>query len=108
MSEHGVMMDLRPGMRLLSAVCATEVVVVRAPATPIELCCGGHPMSADVGAERPSGVELSVKGAPQLGKRYEHAASGLELLCTKSGEGALTVDGELVPVKAAKALPSSD
>lgn len=107
MNEHAVM-ELRPGMRLRSTVCDTEVVVVRAPKASVELCCGGHPMSTDAGVEPAGDAELSVRGGPQLGKRYEHEASGLELLCTKAGDGALTVAGEAVPMKAAKALPSSD
>ena len=43
-----------------------------------------------------------------LGKRYVHEASGLELLCTKPGEGSLAVDGAALPLKEAKPLPSSD
>jgi hypothetical protein len=43
-----------------------------------------------------------------LGKRYVHQASGLELLCVKPGAAALSVDGELLPLKSAKQLPASD
>jgi hypothetical protein len=43
-----------------------------------------------------------------LGKRYVHEAAGLEVLCTKAGDGSLTVAGELLPQKDAKPLPSSD
>ena len=34
-------MDLKPGTRLASAVCETEVVVVKAPAADVDLRCGG-------------------------------------------------------------------
>ena len=38
-------MELKPGQRLASAVCDTEVVVVKAPAADVDLRCGGHPMT---------------------------------------------------------------
>jgi hypothetical protein len=47
-------------------------------------------------------------GGSQMGKRYQHPASGIELLCTKGGDGALAVDGELLGTREAKAVPSSD
>ena len=39
-------MELKPGLRLESATCDTQVVVVRAPkeATDVDVRCGGHPM----------------------------------------------------------------
>lgn len=102
------MMDLRPGMRLRSAVCDTEVVVVRAGEPSVDLRCGGHPMLPMPGAEAPSGLALVDESGTLLGKRYAHEATGLELLCTKTGAGGLSVGGEAVLLKAAKALPSSD
>jgi hypothetical protein len=43
-----------------------------------------------------------------LGKRYVHEATGLELLCTRPGEGSLAGGGVALPLKEAKPLPSSD
>lgn len=43
-----------------------------------------------------------------LGKRYADDAQGLEVLCTKSGAGTLTVDGAPMQLKGAKPLPASD
>jgi hypothetical protein len=43
-----------------------------------------------------------------MGKRYFDAELGLELLASKSGEGALAIDGKALAMKEAKALPSSD
>ena len=43
-----------------------------------------------------------------MGKRYSDEESGLEVLCSKAGEGALAGDGRALPVKGAKPLPSSD
>lgn len=43
-----------------------------------------------------------------IGKRYVDNQTGAELLCTRSGFGALQIDGRPLELKAAKALPSSD
>jgi hypothetical protein len=103
-------MELKPGSRWKSAVCTAEVVVVRAPAAPASLECGGAPMIA-ASAERPvAGVEIAPAHAAGslLGKRYADAESGLEALCAKPGAGSLSVDGRPMAVKDAKKLPSSD
>ena len=103
------MAALKPGTRLRSAVCATEVMVVAAPKEDVELCCGGAPMIA-IGAEPAAGLSLDpdAKGGTQLGKRYVNEAGSLEVLCTKPGEGSLAVAGAAMTVKGAKPLPSSD
>lgn len=102
-------MQLQPGQRLQSVVCDAQVVVVRAPAGEVEVGCGGAPM-IEVGTEGPAGVELdaSLGEGPQIGKRYADEEAGLELLCSKAGSGALTVDGRVVSLKGAKPLPASD
>lgn len=102
-------MKLKPGQRLSSAVCDTEVVVVAAPDADVELGCGGAPMVAD-GDDVPSGAVLdeSLGEAVQLGKRYADEEIGIEVLCAKPGAGALTVDGRVLHLKGAKPLPSSD
>ncbi len=102
-------MKLRPGQKLHSAVCDAQVVVVRAPATEVELGCGGAPLLED-GAPAPEGATLddTLGDAALLGKRYADEELGLELLCTRAGAGALTVDGRVLPLKGAKPLPSSD
>ncbi len=47
-------------------------------------------------------------GGTLLGKRYSDEASGVEILCVKPGAGSLGIDGRLLELKTAKALPSSD
>jgi hypothetical protein len=71
-------MELKAGSRWRSAVCDTEVVVVRAPTGEQTLECGGHPMIAH-DAERPAG-----------------------------GAGSLSLSGQVLALKDAKPLPSSD
>jgi hypothetical protein len=102
-------MKLRPGQKLRSAVCDAQVVVVKAPADDVELGCGGAPLLDD-GQEADSAAVLdpSLGEGPLLGKRYADDELGLELLCTRAGAGALTLDGRPLLVKGAKPLPSSD
>ncbi|GAB2824726.1 hypothetical protein GCM10022221_23410 [Actinocorallia aurea] len=98
----------RNGEQLASTVCATRVVVVRAPAGASGvLACGGSPMvpaaSAPPAPPTPAGEAVTL-----LGKRYTDAAETLELLCTSAGTGELTYDGAPLSLKAAKPLPASD
>lgn len=102
-------MQFTVGARLRSVVDDTQVIVVRAPANTVDVTCGGHPL-VPIDAEAQSGVSMTVghDGGTVLGKRYVDADSGLELLCTKSGEGALFRGDTPLSIKAAKALPASD
>jgi hypothetical protein len=100
-------MELRPGQKLFSGVCAAEFVVVKAPSAPVEVGCGGRPLEVER-AGQPGEVDTSLGDAALLGKRYADEELGLELLCTRAGEGAPTVDGRPLPMKGAKPLPSSD
>lgn len=101
-------MALKAGTRLRSAVCTTEVVVVKTPDRDIEVSCGGAPMLGN-DEERPEGATPTDTDEPTLlGKRYTNDAEDVELLCTKAGDGTLAVDGERLFLKDAKPLPSSD
>ncbi|WP_245717770.1 hypothetical protein [Nocardia miyunensis] len=94
------------GQRLRSAVCGGEIIVVRPPGTPVELWCGGYPMTAP-----DARVDAATVGAGPgivLGKRYVDDSTGLEVLCTRAGIGPLVVDGRELTIKAPKALPASD
>jgi hypothetical protein len=103
------MVELKPGMRIRSAVCDAEVMVIAAPPGGAEVTCGGVPMIA-MDAEPPAGVAIDPDAAEgtQLGKRYTNEAGDLELLCTKPGKGSLGCDATLLKIKGAKPLPSSD
>jgi hypothetical protein len=102
-------MQLKPGMRLKSQVCDTQVVVVRAPATPVEVRCGGSELIEASGSPADgSALDASFSDGTQLGKRYADDAIGLELLCSKPGAGSLSVGDTKLEIKGAKALPSSD
>ena len=100
---------IKPGLRLKSAVCSTEIMVIRSPGGEAELGCGGVEMIA-VTESPAAGARLDSAHAQGtlIGKRYVDADDRLELLCTKGGEGSLTVNRVPLSVKQAKALPSSD
>ena len=101
-------MQLKPGTRLKSTVCETQIIVVKAPGAEVALTCGGAPMVA-LDEEAAGGVlDPAQAGKTLLGKRYADEEAGLELLCTKAGEGSLAVGGQLLGLKEAKPLPSSD
>ena len=95
---------MKPGSRIKSNACDTEVVVIRFGAG--ELTCGGAPMSEAGGG----GAELSpdFAGGSVMGKRYVDAAGTVELLCVKPGKGSLALDGAALVLKEAKPLPASD
>jgi len=101
-------MQLKAGDRLKSAVCQTQVMVIAAPPGDVALCCGGAPLLS-LDAEPPGGApDPGHSGGTLIGKRYVSADGGLELLCTRPGEGSLSVGAAPLAVKEAKALPSSD
>jgi len=65
---------------------------------------------AALASEKPAGAaahEAFAQGT-LVGKRYTDADERFEFLCTKGGKGSLAIDGVLLVVKQAKALPSSD
>jgi hypothetical protein len=108
------MTALKPGLRLKSAVCSTEIMVIRSPpydacVAPADIRCGGLEMLTL--AEQPApGARLDPAQAygSLIGKRYVDAQDRVEILCTQGGAGSLMLDGVLMAVKQAKALPSSD
>ena len=100
--------QLKPGLKLRSVTDSCEVVVVKAPSDPVDLRCGGHPfVVADV-AVPPKIVESAFVGPTQLGKRYGNDSLTLEILCTRAGEGAISIGEVILSVKGAKPLPASD
>ena len=103
------MRALKPGLRLRSAVCATEIIVLRTPPRDVELTCGGVAMLGMSDAVPAGGSVLAGHAQGTLiGKRYVDAPERIEVLCTHGGAGSLAVDGVALSVKQAKALPSSD
>jgi len=102
------MAGLKPGARMRSVTCTTEVVVVRA-AGEVDLRCGGEPMVDVAEAGAATGTPApGFDGGTLIGKRYSDEGAGLEVLCTKAGQGALSIGEILLGVQGAKPLPASD
>jgi hypothetical protein len=93
-------------MKLKSAVCDTEVLLVKAPAAGT-LSCGGAPMVAERSGEK-GAIDPAYAEGTKMGKRYTDATGTLEALCIKPGAGSLALDGVALHLKDAKPLPSSD
>jgi len=96
---------MKPGTKLKSAVCDTEVMVIRGSEGAV--ACGGAPMVAERSGEAGEPDPAFATGT-QMGKRYVDAAGTVELLCVKPGKGSLSLDGVALTIKEAKSLPSSD
>ena len=102
------MPQIKPGIRIKSAVCATELMVIQAPTGEVDVRCGGAPM-LDIKADKPVlAIDPNLKAGTQIGKRYVDAAGTIELLCTKAGEGTLALGSTPLVLKEAKPLPASD
>jgi hypothetical protein len=96
---------MKPGTRLKSAACDTEVMVIRTGGGSIE--CGGAPMAEAKPAEA-AALNPDFADGTLMGKRYVDADAKYELLCVKPGKGSLAVDGIKLVTKDAKPLPASD
>lgn len=96
---------MKPGSKLKSAVCDTEVMVIKGAEGAVE--CGGAPMVDDAPADKGE-VNPDFAEGTLMGKRYVNEAGTVELLCVKAGKGSLSLDGVALTTKDAKPLPSSD
>ncbi|MFF3567541.1 hypothetical protein [Nocardia jiangxiensis] len=102
-------MKPRVGQTLASTVDATTVVVVRWPDDDLKITCGGADMADPREAAGTGGsADPAQQDGTQLGKRYADEELGVELLCTKAGQGTLALNGAPLPLKNAKPLPASD
>ena len=103
------MPTLKTGGRFKSAVCAGEIMIVAASGDDVELTGGGVPMvepSTDAASDAAVHPDHAVGIA--MGKRYVTEDASLEVLCVKTGDGALAVNGQLLLQKDTKQLPKTD
>jgi hypothetical protein len=96
---------MKPGTKLKSVVCDTEVMVIRGGDVIVE--CGGSPLAEERPPQRGT-INPEFAAGTKIGKRYVDAASTVELLCVKPGQGSLSMGGVALVLKEAKPLPSSD
>jgi hypothetical protein len=102
-------LNLKPGSRWKSAVGDIGVVVVPPPKAEASLECGGYPVIPHAEA-KPEGKAIAegFTNGSQAGKRYADEETGMEVLCTKIGQGTLTIGSRPIGAKEAKKLPASD
>jgi len=99
---------MRVGSRWKSTVDTTEVMVIRGPSGEVDLRCGGRPMVTSGAPAEPGTVDPAFAGGTQVGKRYADDELGLEVLCSKAGQGTLAVGDRALALQSAKPLPTSD
>lgn len=97
----------KAGTKLNSAVCDTQIMILRVPGDDMEISCGGTPMQSDEVTDK-GAVDGAFAGGTLPGKRYVDDAETMEFLCTRGGEGTISVNGIALDIKQAKRLPSSD
>ncbi len=101
------MVELKPGAKFQSAVCTTQVIIVKGSGE-VDLRCGGSPMIA-TGDSRIDGTPAGPNSdGTLLGKRYGNDDGSVEVLCTKAGEGSLSIADTPLEIVQTKALPASD
>ncbi len=83
--------------------------MVKATVSSADLRCGGQPMGP-MDAERDPGATPAAgfDDGTLMGKRYVDADDTIEILCTKPGDGTLSMGDQALVLKEAKPLPSSD
>ncbi len=100
---------VKPGTRLFSAVCSTEMIAVKAPGTSVDVTIGGAtPVLAAADRSGSGVIAEGHGGGAAMGKRYVDVEDTIELLCTKPGDGVPAVAGVLLQLKDAKPMPASD
>ncbi len=102
-------LTVKAGSRLYGATSTTELIVVKTPSAELDLTIGGQPALLDAsGRTGATDIAEGHGGGAAMGKRYVDSSGGVELLCTKAGEGLPAVAGEVLQLKDAKPLPASD
>jgi hypothetical protein len=99
---------IKPGSRWKSVVCTAEAVVVKAASDGSVPRCGGEDMVPMGSQAETKPIRSGFDCGSAVGKRYRSESSGLEMLCTKPGKGALSSGDELLVAVEAKKLPASD
>ena len=109
-TAEDMLMKPRPGQALASPVDTTTVIVVRAPDREVSITCAGVGMwDPKGGGEAPAGAaDPGQLAGSVLGKRYASEELGLELLCTKPGQGTIAVNGVPLAQLGPRPLPASD
>ena len=66
----------KPGVKLSSTVCKTQIMALRVPPTELEITCGGAPMQ--VGEPAELGTPSGDNNGTLVGKRYTDEEETME------------------------------
>src|ERR1700722_2406060 len=103
---QGTPLKLKPGMRLRSITCETQIIIVRPPKPGAEISCGGYPMTAvDSPANDSAQIDPAFANGTAIGKRYTDEAETFEVLCVRAGAGTLALGATPLRQKSARTLP---
>ena len=94
----------KPGARLRSVTCATEVVVVKG-AGEVDLRCGGEPMVPSDDTTTGGEPAAPFDEGTLVGKRYVTEDEAIELLCTKPGRRVALAGRHRAPREGRQAPP---
>lgn len=97
-TDHASAITLRAGVRLKSSVDTTEVLVVRAPAAPSIVRCGGEPMFA-VADSSPSEPTDSAAGVRPGQRLRSEGSVEFEVLVLRGGSHSLSIDDHQLRVR---------
>ncbi len=99
--------QLKVGMKLHSAVCHTQIMILRLPGEEVTFSCNGVPMEQAEVVNKVPNVNEFGEGT-LTGKRYTNEEESVECLCTKGCKGTIEMNDSPLNIKQAKRLPSSD
>jgi hypothetical protein len=103
-----MMVEVKPGTRLGSTTCETQVLVVKGGPAEIDLRCGGAAMVPVADAAVTGSPVAPFDQGTLIGKRYGDDEAGIEVLCTKAGAGSVSIGDKILVIRGAKPLPASD
>src|SRR5271170_7766856 len=94
--------SLKAGARLKSAVSDVQIMILRAPAGPLDPRCHGVPMLPVTDAPSAgAAADEAFAGECLTGKRYVDQSEAIELLCTNGGAGVLSLGSVRLAIKQA-------
>jgi hypothetical protein len=103
-----MMDEVKPGTRFGSTTCETQVMVVKGGPARIDVRCGGAAMVPVADAAVTSSPVAPFDQGTLIGKRYVNDDESLELLCTRAGDGSVSIGDNILVVRGTKPLPASD
>ena len=100
-------LQIERGMTFQSVADGCELLVIKAPAQPVDLRYGGHPFGETDGDPYARMIESGFDAGTLQGRRYFSEEHGVEVLCTNGGDGSISVGTTLLQLKPHRPMPAS-